>query len=244
MHNVLKWSGIFFAVILVGIGAVWIFTTFVLDPKAERESARGNPQTGLARVVQLNKQLSENTYPKLNDIIKENKGDLGKMKEQITIAYRGLPSMETQPSHGTIIENNVTGSIGGILVVDATNTPDFDTLVTLRGQGTDKFGNPCKIIAMVDGGKTLEIAVPKGGYSIEFDSGAAWFGLANLFGPLTDRLAFDGVYPFDEKHLGYQLTTYPKGGADFQIEAVKLKSIPRRDRAVQEKIEQLNASAK
>lgn len=244
MHNILKWSGIFFAVILVGLGAVWIFTTFVLDPKAERESTRGNPKTGLARVAQLNKQLSENTYPKLNAIIKENKNDMGKMKEQITIAYRGLPAMETKPAHGTIIENNTSGPIGGILVIDTTNTPDFDTLVTLTGSGTDKFGNRWKIIAMIQGGKTLEIPVTKGEYSLEFSSGVAWFGLQHLFGPLTDRLGCDGIYPFDEKRPGYQMTTYPKAGADFQVEGIKLKSIPRRDRAVQERIAELNAGTK
>ncbi len=240
----MKYVGIFFAVILVGLGAVWIFTTFVLDPKEERESARANPKTGLARVVQLNGQLSENTYPKLNGIIKENKNDANKMQEAIAIAYRGLPTMETKPANGTIVENNTSGPIGGILVVDTTHTPDFDTLVTLTGRDKDKFGNPCRIIAMVHGGKTREIAVPKGGYSIEFDSGVAWFGLKDLFGPLTDRLACDGVYPFDEKHIGYQMETYPKEGADFQVGAIKLKSIPKRDRAMQEKIAAMNAGSK
>lgn len=243
MHNILKWSGVFFGVILAGIGVVWLFTTFVLDPKADLESSRGKSRSGLATVVQLNKQISENAYPRLNGIIKENKNNTDKMKEQITIAYRGLPPMENKPAHGTIIEDNTTGPIGGILIVDTENTPDFDTVLTLSGHEQDKFGNPWKIIAMVKGGDYLEIPVAKGGYAIEVSSGVAWFGRANLFGPLTDRLALNSIYTFDEKNLGYELTTYPKEGADFQVGQIKLKSIPRRDRAVWEKIERLNAQA-
>lgn len=243
MRDMMKYVLIFFAIIFVGLGAAWAFATFLLDPKAERESARANPQTGLARTVQLNQLLSENAYPRLNAIIKANKGNPQKTQEEISIAYRGLPLMESMPPHGAVIENNTDGAIAGLLIVDATNTPDMNTLVTLSGHSYDKFGNLCKIIRMVEGGRLLEIPAPKDSYNVSFASGGVWFGPQNLFGPLTDRLAFDGIYVFDEKHPAYLLTTYPKEGEDFQIGAIKLKSYSKHDRMIQDKIEQLNTNA-
>lgn len=242
MRAMMKYVLAFCAIIFVGFGVAWLFSTYILDPKAERESARANPQTGLARTVQMNKLLQENAYPNLNGIIKANKGNVQKMQEEISIAYRALPMMEVIPSHGAVVENNTDGSVAGILVVDTTNTPGIYTLVTLTGHDFDKFGNPLRIMRMMEGGRILEIPVPKGSFNISFASGGAWFGTHELFGPLTDRLAFDGSYPFNEKHPGYQLTTFPKEGADFQIGAVRLKAIPRHDRMVQDKIELLKTN--
>lgn|GEM_PF-6716448 len=238
MRDMVKYVAAFFIVVFVGLGTVWVFTTFVFDPSHDSASSKGKPKTGLARTVQLNPLLAENAFPNLNRIIKANKGNPAKMQEQISIAYRSLPLLETMPSHGAVIMNNTEGAISGLLIVDATNTPGFNTLVTLTGRDHDKFGNIRKIITMVEGGRVLEIPVPKNEYNIEFASGGAWFGSRILFGPLTDRLAFDGAFVFDDKNLAYQLTIYPKEGADFQIGTVRLKSIPKHDRTIKEKIGQ------
>lgn len=243
MRSMIKYVSIFFAIVLVGFGVAWLFTTLLFDFKSGQDSDISRHKAGLARTIQLNQLLTESAYPNLNEIIKTNKGNAQKMQENISIAYRGLPLMEVMPAHGATVENSTDGIVAGILIVDASSTPDMNTLVTLMGQKHDKFGNPCKISRMVEGGRTLEIALPQDAYTILFASGGAWFGPQNLFGPLTDKLAFDGTFLLNEKHPAYHLTTFPKEDTDFQIGAVKLKVIPKHDRMIKEKIEMLRASA-